>query len=292
MTDRRDRLDRFLVALARLKPHLRGFANVDHVDVGMRYVGGKLTRRLAIRVFVRGPKIRGRRTGRRGVRLLPAEIDGVPIDVISTRFVPHGGAAVAAPPGLLAGGASIGTAQEPPGTLGCIVTVERRAGSFALTSSHVVHADADVLAFGQGASGVRVGVVDSIAYDQGAALVRLEVPCDRPGSRRGLSPVLPALTDEALRQGVVAGLPVVKCGAKTGVTRAHLTGLDGDELTISPKRLGEVIALGGDSGAIWTTEAGGAVGLHFAGGERGAFARARPMWGVTSALQVGFGAQG
>jgi hypothetical protein len=283
---RRQRLDQLLEALERLAPHLRAYSNVEHVDVGYRYVKGRLTRQLAIRVFIRGRKVR---SGRKA-RLLPATLEGLPIDVVAADMKAHGraGAASAAPaPPALTGGVSIGTRVDPPGTLGSIVRLAGNEGAFGLTSGHVVRAGADVYALA-GAGAERVGAVETVDYSQGAALVRVDVPCQRPGARSGLGAITGTVPPATLRDAVARCLQVEKSGATTQVTRARLTGLAGDELTLSAERLGQVIAEGGDSGAIWTLLDGRAVGLHFGGGGAGAFARARPMCDVVEAMGIAF----
>jgi hypothetical protein len=56
---------------------------VTGVDVGPKYVGGKETDTLAIRVYVEKKK------EVQGTNAIPKEIQGVPTDVIERKFVLH-----------------------------------------------------------------------------------------------------------------------------------------------------------------------------------------------------------
>lgn len=72
---------------ARVERDLLALPGVTGVDTGPKVVGGRPTDAWAIRVYVE------RKRDVAPAEALPGTLDGVPVDVIERRFVPHPGAA-------------------------------------------------------------------------------------------------------------------------------------------------------------------------------------------------------
>lgn len=295
MSSLRPHLDVF----ARLRAQLLSFSDVSHADLGWRYHAGERTDEPALRLFV--PRKR-----RDGGGLAPSSLEGMRIDV---REVPLQRECDSIPEGVrlsrkaLEGGISIGAKQSGAGTLGMLV--RRGKQTCVLTADHVaeagaeIHQPAPIDALGHR----RIGEVVERSEEWKALLIRLDAPDSELQKKRGIAKLLAPKAVERRPVGSLMKLPklrgvvgledcfrlwldhkvLVKSGRTTGVTRAVLDGIDSDGvLSLVSTRKGEEISCGGDSGAIWCTEDGLAVGIHYAGNVHGAppLALAAPVWRV------------
>ena len=140
---------RFLTAKRKAESELLRRPGVIGVGVGWKYVGGKRTNQLAIRVYVRN---------KRDVpppERIPAQFDGLVTDVVQRRAkpmvlaapVPQAAASVdAGSYDPLRGGISIGSCREIngnafAGTLGCPVTDNQTEDPMVLSNYHVIALD-------------------------------------------------------------------------------------------------------------------------------------------------------
>ena len=126
--------EKLMGVLQRNEERLKSFAGVHHVDVGDRYIDGRPTEGLAVRVHVLEEKSE---SDLEPAEVLPKELDGVRIDVIESNPQPFqlprterldvliGGWAVAHPnPGAF-------------GTLGMVVSDSQTGAPMGLTNRHV-----------------------------------------------------------------------------------------------------------------------------------------------------------
>ncbi len=294
MSSLRPHLDEF----ANLRAQLLSFSDVHHADLGWRYQGGERTEEPALRIFV--PRKR-----RDGAGLAPSIFGRLRVDVREIAVerqceaLPEAGRLSRKP---LQGGLSIGPKRSGAGTLG--VLVQRGKQRCILTADHVAEAGAEIHqpapqdSLGHG----RIGEVVERNEDWKALLIRLDTP-EKKVEKKGLAKLLAPKDVEFRPSGTMLALPrlrsvasledcfnywaarriLVKSGRTTGVTRAYVDGIDSDGVvSLVATKKGEEISCGGDSGAIWCTEEGVAVGIHYAGSVPGApaLALAAPLWRV------------
>lgn len=251
-----------------------------------------MTDDLAARLFIIGPKRPA--SSRTSLRLAPKSLDGLPLDVISFQFQPHAGRAPAfrrlsTKQGII-GGLSIGTPDDAPGTLGSVFRSSKYEGLLGLTSAHLApdpreHVFAPSPVDREG--GLDLGEVVAIDYDYGASLIRIRTPGAAVGAVMGLPNICGFMYGEELHEAALSRKWVTKSGRTTGVTRARITGISSSgTITLTASDGVSEIASGGDSGSIWMTDDGRAVGLHFAGGTHGksGWAQAMPMFGIAENL--------
>lgn len=282
----------YLGRLSRLRAELERYHGVWDIDIGYRMSGGAFTGELAARLFVLGPKMKA--SDRARYRLAPKSLGGLPLDVISLHFEPHAGKQplpkrVNMRAGVV-GGISIGTKDDAPGTLGAVFRSSKYGGLVGLTSSHLapdeherVFAPSPVDRPG----GVDLGEVIAIDYDYGASLFRVSAPGVAVGALLDLPKISGFMYEEELHEAAIERAVVVKSGRTTGVTRARITGLSASgTITLTAEEGGGEIAGGGDSGSLWVTPSGKAVGLHFAGGASGScgWAQAMPIHGIATSF--------
>ena len=294
MSSLRPHLDQF----AHFRAQLLSFSDVHHADLGWRYHGGERTDELALRIFV--PRKRADGGG-----LAPRELGGLRIDV--REVVVERQCDALLEPGRLSrkplqGGLSIGPKRSGAGTLG--VLVRRGKQNCILTADHVAEAGAEIHqpAPQDGLGHARIGEVVERREDWKALLVRLD-KVEKKVEKKGLAKLLAPKDVELRPVGTLLDLPrmravasledcsnlwaartvVVKSGRTTGVTRAVIDGIDSDGvMSLVAAKKGQEISCGGDSGAIWCTEDGVALGIHYAGSVPGAapLALAAPLWRV------------
>ncbi len=292
-----DREDRLRLMRRQLKPHrdtLFAFERVAHVDVGYRYEGGVPTNKLAVRLFVHGPK-RSRQKAKAYV-LAPRRFRGLPIDVVCGTFVKHcqarrdpsrGG--VVRP---LVGGIAISTAQDETGTLGVVVRAND-GRTIGLTADHVVHSSPEIFQPPCG-SGTEQQVGHAMDVDALLSSVALDLTgtATSVGVLRGLrQPLVRAATDSEMDALIAHRVPVWKSGERSGVTQGFVSGYDRGVVSVSDSSGTQVpeVACGGDSGSIWVTAQGIGVGLHYGGLARGS-SEAIVGWAQSlSAIAVRFG---
>ena len=77
--------ERLMGVLQRNEERLKSFAGVHHVDVGYRYIDGRRTEGLAVRVHVHEKKAE---SDLEPAEVLPKELDGVRIDVFESNPQP------------------------------------------------------------------------------------------------------------------------------------------------------------------------------------------------------------
>jgi hypothetical protein len=260
--------DRLLAVLERNERQLRRVPGVHHVDVGYRYVGGRPTGQLAIRLHV-GEKTSGSRLD--GSAGAPATVEGVPTDIIESKPGPHQRRDERFDP-VCGGIATTNTTRlaGEVGTLGAVV-FDRQTGAAMALSNHHVYAGPDG----------RVG--DSISQPRSlddadviGTLTRMDAGLDCAVAtlnitRPGTSAVVDFPDGVSVLHEPLLGWAVTKSGRTTGTTRALIDGVSSDAFTVVPDpdrpAPGGEISSGGDSGAIWLRAdlpfVG--VGLHFAG---------------------------
>ncbi len=288
------------------------------VDIAEKVSGGVATGRLAIVVHVEvkrdlaevGPG-----------EAIPAEIEGVPTDVV----VHHVGLEpVAVDPAFpdrvrpLAGGVSFGpldpvtvadegsaAVRSVNGTLGLLVTEPGTGRSLALTNWHVAAGDgvedvgsawAQPALADEGAPRDRVGVLARGVLTErvDAAVVALAPGVPWVPGIVGIGPV----TGWADAQ---IGTRVRKHGRTTGLTAGVVASVDfttvvdfgpgtgrrtlRDQLRVEPSG-SDRFSAGGDSGSVLVDDDGRVVGLHWSGEDDGSFAVASPIRVVLGTLGV------
>lgn len=248
------------------REELLSYAGVHHFDVGWRYVGGKRADRLAIRVFVLGRK-RGHGSGR-----APRRMRGISIDVITTpSYRRHCAAGDPADPSRLwaerlQGGLSVGTQLGAPLTLGLVVRRSDQQADHLITAIHAGTIGSDVFspAPPDAPGGRRLGqVVDA---DEETALVRIDDPTeDAVGAVLGLPLVRDWVKEDELPVLLARQASLMKSGRTTAVTRGVMDGISGGAITVRRAPGSPELACGGDSGSIWMTDDGRAVGMHYGG---------------------------
>lgn len=267
--------------------------NLTGVDVGYRYVNGKRTNELCIRVHVE------RKLPLETVpesEVFPSEIDGIPLDVIegpyrvsrATKRSDHRDRQ-----SHVIGGVSCSRSGFSAGTLGAVV-IDERTGKPAILSNWHVMAGAKAMV---GDSILQPGGLDGgvPVRDEVAKLERwiLETAGDAAiatlTGARGWLPLqfgsFAALNGEVRNSKL--GEILVKAGRTTAQTTARVDGegiyrlsyevrpgefepRDIRGFKLVPEKHGNPdnveVSSGGDSGSVWYhADSGDAVGLHFAG---------------------------
>lgn len=281
-----------LDVLRRHEEELKAFEGVHYVDVGYKFVNGKPTDELAIRVHVGEKKLE---TELQAAQVLPRNLEGVPIDVIQSN------------PGLeqdrdgrfnpLVGGIAVkNTRHSFFGTLGAIVFDAASKVPMGLSNHHVLvgqggQAGDNISQPASGNAGDRIGTLTRWNIQLDCAVCTLNNSrtisrgiVDYPEGVRGVT------------QPIV-GMAVTKSGRTTETTFGIIDGVSPLEFTIipdpqRPSPNGEISA-GGDSGSVWLDVAGNrGIGLHYAGemdpapnAER---AWAKRMVNVMNALSISF----
>lgn len=170
-----DQLRDYQKRLRPIETKLRQYSGVRHVDVGYRYVDGTRTDRLAVRLFVAGPKL-GRAQAKTH-NLAPKRQAGLPIDVMPLVRAKPAATTAGAPeaPGTLVGGLGIGQTAESAVTLGVVAHSAAFPGPQIVTSHEVGYEGDQVFQFGLLAGGSRaVGHVVNRQPFNMCALVQVE----------------------------------------------------------------------------------------------------------------------
>lgn len=274
---------------------------VTGVGVGHRFVGGRRTEEVCLRVYVRRKRPRSEL---RPDELLPEAIDGVRVDVVEADPVALAGEANRRRHDPLVGGISAGAFVPPveiTGTLGAFVVGDRDGQVELLSNWHVLCGRLDCRAGDavvQPAPGDGGGVGDVVArLDRAALTARVDGAIARlTGARRVLR--------EVLELGVVteAGPPLLgtrvrKAGRTTGATTGTIADVDATinvdgyptgvrtfvGQVVVQREGGGVLSQRGDSGSVFLDDANRVVALLFAGGP-GSIAIANPIEEVMAAL--------
>lgn len=156
-----------------------GRPTVTGVDLGYKWVDGKRTKTLAVRIHVRE---------KHGLRALnaretfPRQINGVPVDVIEAVYENSAGGSLRTRVGSLRPSVSVGRLDDGAGTLGMFVLDERAPGEVGiLSAAHVLFAAAggpgdSIIQAGRDDGGTAADVVATVtrAFRQSdAAFARL-----------------------------------------------------------------------------------------------------------------------
>jgi len=292
-----------------IAPRLLARPEVTGVGVGYRFVNGKRTSEVCIRVYVR------RKLPKRDLRpeeLLPESIDGVPVDVIEAVFEAHAGEDNRVRHNPLQGGISAGAfvrgVFESTGTLGASVFDNESREDMVLSNWHVLcgrlswSVGDPVVQPGAGRGGDGGAAGDVVAHLHRVALTGevdgaiARLTGDRFLLRKALT-LGPVVEDGR----ATLGMTVRKEGRTTGVTAGTVSDISAT-LTVGgyptgvrtffnqiviQRDDGITVSLPGDSGSVWIDPANRAVGLHFAGGPA-TLAVANPIAAVLSALNISF----
>src|SRR5262249_4341178 len=126
------------------------------------------------------------------------------------------------------GGVSIGTGDDPPGTLGSVFRSSKYPGLLGLTSSHLAPDEEEHVFVPSPADkpgGVDLGKVVAIDYEYGASLIQLSLPDASIGSVIDLPRICGFLYERELYEAAADRQWVTKSGRTTGITRARITGV-------------------------------------------------------------------
>jgi hypothetical protein len=259
--------DAALAVLERHRERLLEITGAHYVDVGYKYVDGRPTDQLAIRVHVERKRPEAEVAPE---HLAPTEVEGLPVDVLQTNPEPQQSRDARFDP--LVGGIATTNSTSLAGfvgTLGAVVFDRPTGAAMALSNRHVY--------VGTGQAGDNISQPSSTnPNDVVGTLTRWDLGLDCAvatlNGTRGRSTSI-----ESLSTGVVAlfdpviGSEVTKSGRTTGVTSGVIDGVSATEFTIVPDPArpapGGEISAGGDSGSIWvlTGNHDAGIGLHFAG---------------------------
>lgn len=285
---------------------LRSYPNVTGVGVGFKEVGGRRTRTVAIRVYVRKkvPLAELARADR-----LPKTVRGVPVDVIEADFEIHQDPANPADHRLrfdpLLGGISVGSVPTGgSGTLGCSVYGNDIGEDLILSNWHVLCgrvncATTDAIIQPGTGGGDPGTLADQVATLFRSALTNeVDAAVARLTGDRFLLKQQFGLGSITRSAPPALGMTVRKSGRTTGVTTATITDVSADisvrgypggtrafrnQLVIEN---GNQVSLPGDSGSVWVDTGGNAIGLNFAGSGDGKRGNANPIASVLAALDV------
>jgi hypothetical protein len=283
--------------------------NVTGVGVGYRFVGGRRTDQVCLRVYVRKklPK-----SELRPEELLPESIDGVPVDVIEADFATLAGEENRRRHSPLLGGISAGGfvrgVFETTGTLGVLVFDLRLGEGVILSNWHVLCgrlgcATGDpVVQPGAGPGGDGGDEDDVVARLERAALTsRVDAAIARLTGERFLLQVNLELGPVVEAGRAALGMAVRKAGRTTGMTAGTVTDINATVSVggyptgvrtfvgqiVVQREGGGVLSRPGDSGSVFLDDANRVVALLFAGGPD-SMAIANPIEAVMEALEVGF----
>ena len=294
---------------------LRSLANVTGVGVGYRMVGGERTGETCIRVYV---KKKLRKDALAPADIIPSSIEGITVDVIEAEFEVQANGAARNPRGRfnpLVSGVSIGNeARGGSGTLGMTVYDRLTGEQLLLSNWHVLCRS---LACKPGETIIQPGTGGGDEGRPEDIVARL----NRTGLTRYVDAAVAKLTGhrllshELLGNGSVfgatshaLGMRVKKSGRTTGVTEGVVVDVDatvevggypgsagaGDQgirlfehqISVEGAIGGGPISLPGDSGSVFVTQDGLAIGLLFAGLTDGSLATANPIDFVFNQLNV------
>jgi hypothetical protein len=277
---------------------LLSLSGVTAVDVGFKYVDGRRTEELAIRVHVIKKIARSKL---RKTQLIPSEIDGVTTDVIQGYYVPHVAVAHRISAHFkadenyydpLKGGVSIGPCRVIngfvyAGTLGAIVVDRITRGRMILSNFHVMCVDNN---WQVGDTITQPSWIDtgSCPTDIVAMLDRavLDGPLDAAVATENSRSALPQIVDIGGITGTTQatlGMLARKRGRTTGLTYGFVDGVGASVILDYGNGIGSVVLTNqisvfadqsksvvfsdhGDSGSLVITPPGKAFGLLFAGG--------------------------
>jgi endonuclease G len=264
--------------------------DVTGVDIGYKYVEGRRTDDIVVRIHVKEKKSE---TALEVEEIFPKEINGIPVDVIQGVY----GLQVAMKPSPLRKtrrdpiqpGLSISHPTVTAGTLGAIVYDNTTGRRCILSNWHVLVGSSSaspgdpIIQPGSKDGGLladRVGQLERsiLGLDGDAAIAFLDVTPNRSVESAQFETGVVLQSTRNAQVGEV----LEKSGRTTGVTRGKVTGVGSynawypvgkieiDSFIISSVIDGnpdnEEISSGGDSGSIWyNPETKEAVGLHFAG---------------------------
>jgi hypothetical protein len=249
---------------------LMAFHGVHYLDIGYRYLRGRLLPHLAIRVHVHQklPEALLEST-----QVLPKFIQQIPVDIIQSN--PGWNLELANNPrnkrfDPLTGGIAIQNSRfNTIGTLGCITHDRSTGNAMGLSNYHV-------LVDNSGESGDSVtqpatqqtediiGQVTRWNETFDCAIFSLN------NSRQISSNILGLGNKPSGTADPLIGMHVVKSGLTTGVTYGLIDGVSLEEFTVVPELSStpsaEEISAPGDYGSIWLDRlTGKALGLHYAG---------------------------
>lgn len=306
-----------MTVLEQVRPNWLLRPGVTAVDLGFKWSEGAMTGRLAIRVHVAQKKPLAELSE---TDMFPKEVEGVLVDVIEAQYGVqqiHPGEEAqleSAQPGRnrrfdeIPAGVSIGSPNVSAGTLGAKVVDEATGTEMILSNWHILVGDPDAEI---GLPTWQPGRLDGgNGGDAFATLTRWVLgPFDAAvatvdGSRGVLAETFEGRRLAAAGQPQL-GMRVWKSGRTTGLTEGMIDGIR-MSVPLNYGRAGTVVirevfrivplpgagnievSLGGDSGSVWATEEGLAVGLHFAGetGNSPEHALANELPPVLSRLQV------
>ncbi len=273
--------------LKRLRTHRQRLlrrAGVERVDVGYRWVDGRMTSEICLRAYV-SKKVDLAKLPR--AERIPRSIFGIPVDVIESSIDLHEGERFDP---IVGGSQARNVRLDQKGTIGAVV-IDRATGDSLVLSNHHVF----VRSRANGARGDWVTQPGTTAVgDRIARVLRsnreLDCAVAQLGNQREASRGIVGIPGGVT--GVVPpaiGMRVIKSGAKTGRTEGVIDGVGTHELSIVPASSGGELTKKGDSGALWLEASShAAVGLHFAGEKPGQReqASAKHMTKVAETLKI------
>ncbi|KAA1420706.1 hypothetical protein FE697_017360 [Mumia zhuanghuii] len=283
-----DRVQEILPVKRAAEDELLSRPGVTAVDIGFKYVDGERTDEIVIRVHV---------AEKRDVpeeERIPAEIDGIPTDVIEGRYEPLADLGSYSP---LKGGISIGPSAFVnsfySGTLGAIVVDNETGDGMVLSNYHVLCVNEGWRDGGHSKQIDQPSVNDNpITYRPIATVKRALLGGDVDAAVARLDGLLSGFVCEVQEVGVLTGtadaplrLKVRKRGRTTGLTYGEVDGVDKTVTIKYGNGVGEVtfnhqvtiagvsptmtFAGAGDSGSVVVDEHDRVVGLLFGGGGGG-----------------------
>lgn len=271
--------------LSKHEEMLKNITNVNHIDVGYRYVNGKRLDTLAIRLHVdkKMPESDMKRED-----ISPKSLDGLPIDIIEGKIVLENARDARFDP--IVGGINIGNDRFPTiGTLGAVVYDKSGdRGPLGITCHHVLMLDNEVGAaeyydkIMQPNDENSESIISTIEYvkknyaDRELDYCIFEIPVvDKVNYTysRAFSRNIYELPHKFGLQGIKIapriGDNVIKSGRTTGVTKGCIDGISQNGVLTIKKRNSQdpKLSAHGDSGSIWLMDdtSNLAVGLHYAG---------------------------
>lgn len=286
---------------------LMDYPNVTGVGVGLRVVGGERRDEACVRVYVRR-KLSAEEL--EDDELLPASLEGVPVDVVEGEFdrMQHGvgplplAERTARQFPFLPPGVSVGGLRVTAGTLGAAAYDAATGTQLALSNWHVLCGHPDCT---PGETIVQPGPVDggTAPGDAIGSLARF-ADTDRVDAavavvsgRRFLLDAIAGIGPPTGAGTATLGMRVRKSGRTTGVTTgivddvsADIELIDGSrfvgQISVVGEEEADVVVGGGDSGSLVVDERRRGVGLLFAGRLDGTRLFANPIGEVTAALGI------
>jgi hypothetical protein len=284
-----------LEILGACRAKLLNYPGVHYVDVGYKYIQGRLTPEVAVRLHVFRKKPRSRIPS---FQVLPSRIQAISTDVIQSnrRLEPATGPLRDMRVNPLLGGVAIRNLRNNLlGTLGIIVADQLTGAYMGLSNYHVLVGKNGQKgdAVTQPATNNITDIIGSVArWDETMDCAVFTLNSSRLLSRRIID--IPSVPTEV--KDPLLGMKVVKSGRTTGKTYGIIDGVSNDEFTVIPvggaeNAANEEISAPGDSGSLWLEVDGYcAIGLHYAG-EKDPSPQAERAWAkkfgkVAQALQL------